>query len=166
MVFPSFSGRLASSIAAKAAAPEEITDKNPFTLADELSGCKCIFVGNGDNLIVDFRVQHIGDKACADALNLMRSCNAGREHCGSSRLNSNDLNRRVLGFQIFTDTGYRTAGTHTCNKDIDFSVSSTFANLYKVSPEHFSMCRLMTLLRAIWPRTILPSFCRSTSHPY
>lgn len=110
MVFPSFSGRLASSIAAKAAAPEEITDKNPFTLADELSGCKCIFVGNGDNLIVDFRVQHIGDKACADALNLMRSSNAGREHCGSSRLNSNDLNRRVLGFQIFTDTGYRTAG--------------------------------------------------------
>lgn len=139
MVFPSFSGRLASSIAAKAAAPEEITDKNPFTLADELSGCKCIFVGNGDNLIVDFRVQHIGDKACADALNLMRSSNAGREHCGSSRLNSNDLNRRVLGFQIFTDTGYRTAGTHTCNKDIDFSVSSTFANLYKVSPEHFSI---------------------------
>lgn len=99
MVFPSFSGRLASSIAAKAAAPEEITDKNPFTLADELSGCKCIFVGNGDNLIVDFRVQHIGDKACADALNLMRSCNAGREHCGSSRLNSNDLNRRVLDFR-------------------------------------------------------------------
>ena len=53
-------------------------DQNALFSADEPAVCKRVLVRNGDDLVIDLRVEHIGDKARADALNLVRACPCDR----------------------------------------------------------------------------------------
>ena len=52
----------------------------------------------------------------------MRSGNALAEHRRALRLNGNDLDIRVLGFQILAHAGNRTARADTCHEDIHLAV--------------------------------------------
>ncbi len=58
-------------MAAQTAAPEEIPTQHALLVADEAAGGKGVVIFDGDDLIVDLCVEHIGDEACADALDLV-----------------------------------------------------------------------------------------------
>ena len=92
------------------------SDQNAFLVSDLLAGGKGVVVGNGDNLIVYLCVKHIGNEACADALNFMSAGNAGGKNCRGGGLNSNDLYVGFFGFEIFTDAGNGSAGADACDK--------------------------------------------------
>ena len=66
MVFPAFSARPASSMAAHAAAPEEMPTSTPSFFANQLSGGKGIFVGNGNDLVENAGIQYTRNKAVGD----------------------------------------------------------------------------------------------------
>ena len=80
-------------------------------MADALAGCKSVLIGHGDDLIIDLGVQHIGDKACADALNLVGTCMAFAEDGRILRLHGNDLHTGLLALEILAHAGQGAAGT-------------------------------------------------------
>ena len=47
--------------------------QNAFLVADQAAGGKGVVIFDGDDLVVDLGVQHVGDEACADALDLVRT---------------------------------------------------------------------------------------------
>ena len=51
--------------------------EDSLCLADLLTDGKGVLIFNRDDLVIDLRIQHLGDKASADALDLMRTRNAG-----------------------------------------------------------------------------------------
>ena len=91
-------------------------------MADQLAGGKGVLVGNGDDLVIDLGVQHIGHKACADALNLVRTGHALAQHGGGGRLDSHDLDGGILALEILTHAGHSAAGADTGHKNIDLSI--------------------------------------------
>ena len=92
-------------------------------MAKLLAGLERVVVVDGDDLVVDLRIEHLGDKARADALDLVRPCHA----CGQNRrclgLHGHDLHVRILGFQEFSRAGNGTAGADACDENIDLAVS-------------------------------------------
>lgn len=72
------------------------TDKDAFRFADPLAGCKSGVVFDRDDLIINIGIQHGGNKACADALNLVRAGRALAQNGGGRRLYGDDLHLRVL----------------------------------------------------------------------
>ena len=52
----------------------------------------------------------------------MRACDTGGENSGCGRLNGHDLNIRILGLQVFTDTGDCAARADACHKDVHLSI--------------------------------------------
>ena len=91
-------------------------------MADQLAGGKSVLVGNGDDLVIDLGVQYIGHKACADALNLVRTGHALAQHGGGGRLDSHDLDGGVLALEILAHAGHGAAGADTGHKNIDLSI--------------------------------------------
>ena len=80
-----------------------------------------ILVFNGDDFIINLGIQSVRYKACADALNFMRTGNALRKYRRTCRLYSNNLHIGILGFQISAYTGKSTASTYAGNKDINLA---------------------------------------------
>ena len=97
MVLPLFSGRFASSIAAHTAAPEEMPTSTPSFRPISRAGGEGVLVLYGNDLIVDLRVQHVGDKAGADALDLVAAGHALAQNRGGGRLHGDDLHTRGSG---------------------------------------------------------------------
>ena len=122
MVLPLFSGRLASWMAAQIGSAGGDADQHALLVADLLAGGKGVLVGDGDDLIVDLGVQHVGHKAGTDALNLVRARSALAQHGGGSRLNGHDLDVGVLALQVLADTGDGAAGTDAGHEDVDLAV--------------------------------------------
>ena len=91
-------------------------------MADQLAGGESVLVGNGDDLVVDPGVQHVGHKASADALDLVGAGNTLAQHRRGGRLNSHDLDVGVLALEVVADTGHGAAGADTGNEDIDLTV--------------------------------------------
>ena len=91
-------------------------------MADLLAGGKGVLVGDGDDLVVDLGVQHVGHKAGTDALNLVCARSALAQHGGGSRLNGHDLDVGVLALQVLADTGHGAARTDTGHEDVDLAV--------------------------------------------
>ena len=91
-------------------------------MADEAARCKGVLVGHGDDFIVDLGVQHIGDKACADALDLVCTGSALAQDRGGGGLHSHDLDIRVLALQVLANTGHSATGADACHKEIDLAV--------------------------------------------
>ena len=91
-------------------------------MADQAAGGKGILVGHGDDLIVDLGIQHIGHKACADALDLMGTGRALAQHRGGSRLHGHHLDGGVLALEILAHAGHRAAGANACHKDVHLAV--------------------------------------------
>ena len=73
-------------------------DQHTLALADKLAGLECCLVADGDYLVIDLCVEHIGHEACADALYLMRARNTCREHCRGLGFNCNDFYAGLLVF--------------------------------------------------------------------
>ena len=73
-------------------------DKDAFLLSDESADGKSVFVLNGDDLVIDGGIQKLGDKACADALNLVRACRAVGKDRGGGGLDCDDFDVRLFGF--------------------------------------------------------------------
>ena len=71
-------------------------DENALAAAKLLAGLECVVVVNGDDLVLDLRVEHLGDKARADALNFVRACNAGGQDRRGLGLHGHNLHVRVL----------------------------------------------------------------------
>ena len=91
-------------------------------MADQLAGGKGVLVGDGDDLVIDLGVQHVRHKACADALNLMRTGHALAQHRGGGGLDSHNLHVGVLALEILADAGHRAASADTGHKDVDLAV--------------------------------------------
>ena len=82
-----------------------------------------ILVFYSNDFVINFGVQSFRHKACANALNLMRSGNALRQHRRTGRLYSNNLNIGILRLQVFAYTGNSTACTNASNKDVNLAFS-------------------------------------------
>ena len=94
----------------------------PSLLPISLPVSNACLVADGDYLVIDLCVEHIGHEACADALYLVRARNTCREHCRGLRLNRNDLYAGLLVFQILADARDGAAGADACDEDIDLAV--------------------------------------------
>ena len=84
-------GTLSKLDGRKTAAPEEIPTRTPSLCPICLPVAKASLSATG---IISSRylcVKHIGNEACADALNFMSAGNAGGKNCRGGGLNSNDL---------------------------------------------------------------------------
>ena len=92
-----FSGRLASSIAAWARRRTD-TGENTLPLRQQSSGGKGVVIGNADDFVVNVRVQHLGHKARADALNLVRAASTLGEYRTVGRLDGDDTEAGLAGF--------------------------------------------------------------------
>ena len=66
-------------------------------MADQLAGGESVLVGNGDDLVVDPGVQHVGHKASADALDLVGAGNTLAQHRRGGVLTATTL---TLGFWL------------------------------------------------------------------
>ncbi len=71
IVFPEFSGRLATRTAAAVAAPHEIPARNAFFQGKPSCKCNCFLVRNLFHIVNQTEVKHIGNKPGSDALNAM-----------------------------------------------------------------------------------------------
>ena len=118
MVLPSFSGRLASSMAAHSGSAGGNTYQHALRAADQLAGGKGVLVGNGDDLVIDLGVQHVGDKARADALNLVRTGDALATAQGrSSGSTATTFTAGFCALQVFAHAGDGAAGADARDKD-------------------------------------------------
>ena len=75
MFLPLFSGRLASCVAAYTAAPDEMPTSKPSFLCKRSACSECVLVLDCDYFVINLGIKRFGNKACADTLYLMRSCN-------------------------------------------------------------------------------------------
>ena len=91
-------------------------------MADQAAGRKGILIGHGDDLIVDFGIQHIRHKARADALDLVRTCNALAQHRRGGRLHSYDLDIGVLALEVLAHAGNSAAGANASHKEINLTI--------------------------------------------
>ena len=91
-------------------------------MADQLAGGEGVVVRDGDDLVIDLRIQHVGDKARADALDLVAAGVALAQDGGILRLDGDDLDVRILLFQISARAGDGTAGADARDEDVDLSV--------------------------------------------
>ena len=90
-------------------------------MGNSTTGFEGILVFNSDDFIINLGIQSVRYKACADALNFMRTGNALRKYRRTCRLYSNNLHIGILGFQISAYTRKSTAGTYAGNKDINLA---------------------------------------------
>ena len=95
--------------------------QNAFLVADQAASGKGVVIFDGNDLVVDLGVQHVGDEACADALDLVRTGGALAQDRGGSGLNGHDLDAGILALEYWPtpvmvrrcDAGY---------KDVDLAV--------------------------------------------
>ena len=74
-------------------------NQNALLLAHQLAGGKGILVLHGDDLVIHLGVQYIGDKACADALDLVSAAVALAEDRGALRLHGHHLHSGIFAFK-------------------------------------------------------------------
>ena len=89
------------------------THQNAFLVADQAAGGKGVVIFDGDDLVVDLGVQHVGDEACADALDLVGAGDAGGQHGGGLGLHGDYLDGGVLFLQELANAGDGAAGADT-----------------------------------------------------
>ena len=70
--------------------------RHTLLVADQLAGGESVLVCNGDDLVVDLGIQHVGHKASADALDLVGAGNTLAQHGRGGRLDGDDLDVGVL----------------------------------------------------------------------
>ena len=97
-------------------------DQHALFSADELAGGKGVFIGDGKDLVIDPGVEHIGDEARADALDLMCARNALGQDRGAFRLDGDDLDGRVACLEIAADAGDGAAGADAGDEVVDLAV--------------------------------------------
>ena len=95
---------------------------NAFLLGEELRRGKGVLIGCAEDLAVDLRVQDFGDKARADALDLVGAASALGEDRGPFRFECHNFDIGILRLQIFTYAGQRAARSDTCDEDIYLAV--------------------------------------------
>ena len=99
--------------------------QNAFLVADQAAGGKGVVIFDGDDLVVDLGVQHVGDEACADALDLVRTGGTLAQDRRGSGLNGHDLDAGILALEVLAHTGDGAAGADAGHKDVTLpSVSS------------------------------------------
>ena len=96
--------------------------QNAFLVADQAAGGKGVVIFDGDDLVVDLGVQHVGDEACADALDLVRTGGTLAQDRGGSRLNGHDLDAGILALEVLAHTGDGAAGADAGYKDVNLAV--------------------------------------------
>src|SRR3954453_19279457 len=79
-------------------------------------------VRNGDDFIDVVPAKNAGDKSCANALDLVRGRLASGENGAVSRLDCDSFEGRLLGLDVFADTGDGSACAHAGNEDVDAAV--------------------------------------------
>ena len=115
---PAFSGRFASSRGSPDGCTGGDAHQNALLVADQTAGRKGVFVGDGDDLIVDLGVQHSGDETGTDTLDLVCACNA----LGSApeRMHGSTATTLTPGFlllEVLAHAGDGAAGADTCHED-------------------------------------------------
>ena len=88
-------------------------------MADKLAGGKGVVIFDGDDLIVDLGIQNLGDKARADALDLVRARNTLAQNGGGGGLDGDDLDVGILLLEELARAGQRAAGADAGDKDVD-----------------------------------------------
>ena len=83
---------------------------------------KGVVVVHRDDLVVDLSVQHVGDEARADALDLVGAGDAGGQHGGGLGLHGDYLDGGVLFLQELTGAGDGTAGAHAGHEEVHLAV--------------------------------------------
>ena len=91
-------------------------------LAQKAGRFESLLGRDGDDAVVNSRIQHCGNKIGTDALQAVRTGLAAGQKRRISRLNSNNLNLGVEAFKVLTYTGNCSARTYSRNKNIYVSV--------------------------------------------
>ena len=91
-------------------------------MSQRFGGRKSGIIRDSDDFVEYVDVQRFRDETRADALNLVRARFAACQNRGSSRFDGDDLNGRVLFFQIFSNAGQRATSADACDENIDFAV--------------------------------------------
>ena len=81
-----------------------------------------VLVDDGDDLVIDLGVQHLGHEARADALNLVGPGHTGGQHRRAFRLHRRHPDGGVPGLQILPHAGDGAAGAHTGHEPIHLPV--------------------------------------------
>ena len=92
--------------------------QNAFLMADQAAGGKGVVIFDGDDLVVDLGVQHVG----YEALNLVRTGSALAQDRGGSGLNGHDLDAGILALEVLAHTGDGAAGADAGYKDVNLAV--------------------------------------------
>ena len=85
-----------------------------------------------NNLIDNFCIKRVGNEACADALQLMRTGGFSAQDRGSIRFDRINLNVRILRFEILANSGNGTACAHPSHENINFS--------FRILPNFWTCC--------------------------
>ena len=96
-------------------------DEDAFCMGEVSADGECVFVVDGHDLVIDGGVEGVGDEACADALNLMRSCLAAREDGRSGWLDADYLDVLVLLLEVCACAADGAACADACNEDVYFA---------------------------------------------
>jgi hypothetical protein len=95
-VLPSFSGRAAICAAAQSAAPDEMPASRPSVFASSRAAANASSALNGDDLVANAYVHHLGHKPRAEPLNLIRPGRLAGKHGGFRGFDGDNLDLRVL----------------------------------------------------------------------
>ena len=92
---PAFSGRLATLSAAADGGSGGDADQQAFLFGQAAGVVERLLVGDLDDFVDQLGVQHAGDKAGADSLDLVRAGLAAGEHGAVGGLDGDGLERRL-----------------------------------------------------------------------
>lgn len=122
MSLPSFSGRLASSIAAQTFAPAEIPPRMPSSVPSRLRDLDGVVEGGIDDLVVDFRIEHLGHEIRSETLDLVRPGVSAGEDRGVFRFDADDPYPGFAFLEPVTHPGQCSAGADPGDEDVDRAV--------------------------------------------
>ena len=122
MVLPAFSGRSATWIAAASAAPGRDADEQALLGGGPAGPLHRGLGVDVDDLVVDRRVEDLGDEVGADALDLVRAGRAAVEDRRLLRLDGDDLHVGLARLEDLADAGDGAAGADAGDEDVDLAV--------------------------------------------
>ena len=97
-------------------------DEDAFGMGEYSADGKSVYVVDGENFVIDGGVERVGDEACADALELMRSRLTAREDGRGMRFYADDFYVGVPLFEVCARTADGTARADACNEDVYLAV--------------------------------------------
>src|SRR5262249_27895663 len=121
--------------------------RNAFLTRECASRFECGLIADCDDLVDYTEIEHVGHEARADALDLVRSGLAPREHCAVLRLDRDDAQRRPSRLEHLTYARDRAAGADAGNEEIDVAAGVVPDLLRGGAAMDLGICRVLELLR-------------------